>query len=344
MLSSRGLAESVEATVRDRTGKVKGAIYELGVLIEDIRMQAVGGIDTAIELYESSIVPSLMANSATWMDIRKDTEDKLDAIQDLFGKVVLQMPQSTPKLSIRAALGLLSARHRVWQSKILLVLAIWRQEEGSLARQVLEEQFRMGWPGLARVVQDICRQTGLPDATNMNLSLDKVTVKEAIKVHHLQFLKDSMTGQKLECMKRTNMRERRHYTKLRVDECRMAFRLEVFQFECRANMPTRYKRDLRCRACGPGAGQQDKEQDEEQDEEQDKEQDETEEQQQQQDEEWHIEDQDHLEICPGYSELWDRLGPLTEQSRIHYFMRVKLKRLKQQQQQQKNRQQQQHDD
>ena len=190
----------------------------------------------------------------------------------------------------------------------------------------------MGWPGLAREVQDICRQTGLPDATNINLSLDKVTVKEAIKVHHLQFLKDSMTGQKLESMKRTDMRERRHYTKLRVDECRMAFRLEVFQFECRANMPTRYKRDLRCRACGPGAGQQDKEQDE------------TEEQQQQQDEEWHIEDQDHLEICPGYSELWAGLGPLTEQSRIKYFMRVKLKRLKQQQQQQKNRQQQQHDD
>ena len=196
MCLSRGLAESVEATVRDRTGKVKGAIYELGVLIEDIRMQAVGGIDTAIELYESSIVPSMMANSATWMDIRKDTEDKLDAIQDLFGKAVLQMPQSTPKLSIRAALGLLSARHRVWQSKILLVLAIWPQEEGSLARQVLEEQVRMGWPGLAREVQDICRLTGQPDATNMNLSLDKVTVKEAIKVHHLQFLKDSMTGQK----------------------------------------------------------------------------------------------------------------------------------------------------
>ena len=36
VLCSLGLAESVEATVKDRTGKVNAAIYELGVLIEDI--------------------------------------------------------------------------------------------------------------------------------------------------------------------------------------------------------------------------------------------------------------------------------------------------------------------
>ena len=183
-----------QATVRERTGKVKGAIYELGVLIEDIRMQAVGGIETAIELYESSIVPSLIANCETWQEIRKDTEDKLDALQDLFGKVVLQMPSSTPKLSIRAALGLLSMRHRIWQQKILLVLAIWQQEEGSLARQVLEEQVRMDWPGLAREVQEICGQTGLPDVTDKNVILDKASVKDAIKVNHLQYLKDNMTA------------------------------------------------------------------------------------------------------------------------------------------------------
>ena len=321
VLSSEGLAESVQATVRDRTGKVKGAIYELGVLIEDIRMQAVGGMDTAIELYESCIVPSLLANCATWMEIRKETEEKLDAIQDLFGKVLLQMPQSTPKLSIRAALGLLGFRHRVWQEKILLVMAIWQQEEDCLARQVLEEQVRQGWPGLASEVKEICRQVGLPDATDQKTSLDKDAIKDAIKVHHLQSLKDNMTGEKLQIMKRTDMREKRPYTKLRVDECRMAFRLEVFQFDCRANMPTRYKRDLRCRACGPGVGEQEKEQ---------------------QEEEGHIEDQEHLEVCKGYGELWEGLGPSTEQSRIRYFMRVKLKRLKQQQQQQEvSRQQQQ---
>ena len=163
-------------------------------------------------------MPSLVANCATWMDIRKETEEKLDAIQDLFGKVLLQMPQSTPKLSIRAALGLLSMRHRMWQETILLVAAIWQQEEDCLARQVLEEQVRQRWPGLAREVKEICRHVGLPDATDQKTILDKEAIKDTIKVHHLQTLKENMTGQKIQFMKQTDMRQRRPHTKLRVDE------------------------------------------------------------------------------------------------------------------------------
>ena len=74
----------------------------------------------------------------------------------------------------------------------------------------------------------------------------------------------------------------------------------------RANMPAKYGRDLRCRACEPPPGQQ------------------------QEDQEEQVEDQEHLECCSGYAELWDGLGPTTEESRVKYFMRVKMKRLRQQ--------------
>ena len=114
----------------------------------------------------------------------------------------------------------------------------------------------MGWPGLAREVQEICQAVGLSDATASNTRLDKDAVKEAIRSNHLKHLKEEMTSKKLKKMKTTDMRRRRDYTKLSVEECRMAFRLEVYQFECRANMLTRYGRDLRCRACGREAGQQ----------------------------------------------------------------------------------------
>ena len=109
------------------------------------------------------------------------------------------------------------------------------------------------------------------------------------------------------------MRVRKKYTKWKAELCRMAFRLETYQFECRANMPTRYNRDLVCRACSPRQEQ----------EQGDKEQ---EERQQEQCEE----NQEHLEVCTGYAELWSDLGPATEESRVQYFMRVKLKRLKRQ--------------
>jgi hypothetical protein len=82
-----------------------------------------------------------------------------------------------PRLSIRGALGLLGMQWRVWQEKVLLVLAIREQEEGCLAQEVLEEQLGMGWPGLGQEVKEICLNVGLPDATNPKVTIDKEAVK-----------------------------------------------------------------------------------------------------------------------------------------------------------------------
>ena len=219
ILSSLGLSASVRATVRDRTAKVKGSIYELRAVVEDVRMQAAGGFEAAIDLYESCIVPSLMANCSTWVEINKKTEEELDALQDLFGRALLQVPKSTPRLSVRAALGLLGSRWRIWQEKVLLVLALKQQEEGCLAKEVLEEQMRMGWPGLGQEVKEICEKIGLPDATCKTVNIEKEAVKEAILLHHHKHLKQEMTGKKMEMMARTDMRRRREYTKFGVEDC-----------------------------------------------------------------------------------------------------------------------------
>ena len=93
----------------------------------------------------------------------------------------------------------------------------------------------------------------------------------------------------------------------------MAFCLETYQFDCRANMPTRYGRDLRCRACCPQTEGQPDLEDAEQ--------------------EGCIESQEHLEGCKAYADLWQGLGPYSLQSRCRYFMKLKLRRLQQQQQQ-----------
>ena len=223
-------------------------------------MQAVGGFEAALDLFESCIVPSLLANCGTWTQIEKKTVEKLDALQDMYGRVILKVPQSTPKLSIRAALGLPVMAWRIKQEKILLVLAIKEQEDGCLAKEVLKEQVRMEWPGLGQEVKDICKEIGLPDATKEEVVIEKEAVKEAIMMSHVKYLKAEMKGKKLETMANTDMRKRRDYTKYSVEECRMAFRLETFQFECRANMPTLYGRDLRCRACSPQEQSEDQEQ------------------------------------------------------------------------------------
>ena len=128
----------------------------------------------------------------------------------------------------------------------------------------------------------------------------------------MRYLKENMQGEKLKEISQTDMRDRRSYTKLKVEEARMVFRLETFQFDCRANMPTRDRRDLRCRACCPRAGGEPGTGGAVQEED--------------------IENQEHLEGCKGYADLWDGLGPYTPELRCKYFMRVKLRRLQQQKQ------------
>ena len=77
ILSSLGLSASVRATVNDRSSKVKGSIYKL---LE--AAGAAGGFEAAMDMYESCIVPSLLA----WVEINQKTEEELDALQDLFGR------------------------------------------------------------------------------------------------------------------------------------------------------------------------------------------------------------------------------------------------------------------
>ena len=79
----------------------------------------------------------------------------------------------------------------------------------------------------------------------------KEDVKGAIKLHHVQAMELSMKGEKLRILARSDLRVRKEYTQLYVEECRLAFRLDTLKFDCRANMPSRYGRDRRCQACCP---------------------------------------------------------------------------------------------
>jgi hypothetical protein len=115
---------------------------------------------------------------------------------------------------------------------------------------------RMSWPGLSKEVTGICKEIHLPDACTHDV--EKEEIRKAIKYDHLKSLKLDLKGEKLMTMANSDVSSRREYTTWRLEECRMAYRLETKMFLCRANMPTLFKRDLTFRACtqwgGPGDG------------------------------------------------------------------------------------------
>ena len=99
---------------------------------------------------------------------------------------------------------------RVSEQKSLLVQAIKQQEEGGLAREVLEHQLRMGWPGLAMEVSHICKKTRIPDATQEGVSKD--VISKAVRYDHLRSLKLELRGKKLQENANSYVSGRRQYT------------------------------------------------------------------------------------------------------------------------------------
>ena len=81
---------------------------------------------------------------------------------------------------------MVSAEYLVYREKICLVgKLLHRTEPGNYARQVLEEQIRMGWEGITKEARE-----GLPDIAEKDVHREDVTM--AMKYHHLKKVKEKM--------------------------------------------------------------------------------------------------------------------------------------------------------
>ena len=76
--------------------------------------------------------------------------------------------------------------------------------------------------------------------------------QDAIRLHSIMELKENMAGkEKLKEMAHCDLRTPQDYVSQSVEEAKMAFRLQTRLLDCRTNIPTKYRRDLICRACRP---------------------------------------------------------------------------------------------
>ena len=71
VIHSQGLEAGVRATIDSRLGKVRGAMYKSKALMEDFKMQAMGGMEAAWILWDQSILQTLLSGCGSWMGIGK---------------------------------------------------------------------------------------------------------------------------------------------------------------------------------------------------------------------------------------------------------------------------------
>ena len=249
-----GLSASVMATVRDREPKVKAACYEAAAIVEDWRAQCVGGFRSAIDLWEMAVLPSLMYNAGTWVEISKETEEVLENLQLFFMRLVLRVPQGTPKLALRSETGLMSMRLRVYREKCLLVHHIRGLEENAMARMMYEEQRKNSWPGLADEVSRICTILRVEDGNHTSLSKGayRRVVDSACRELDEKEMKEGMAGKtKLERLVNDDCLLKDYMNKKSLKDVRDTFRARTQLVEgIKGNFKNRHRNsDLQCQGC-----------------------------------------------------------------------------------------------
>ena len=119
-----------------------------------------------------------------------------------------------------------------------------------MASEMYEEQVKMGWPGLAKEVKDICKEVGIEDVNKTEVT--KEELKEAIFYHNYKEVKNELSSKgKLEDVKNENFTKVQDYMKNKnIQSARMMFSLRSKMFHCRANHHGSYGPDERgCPAC-----------------------------------------------------------------------------------------------
>ena len=98
-------------------------------------MQAKGGM-MAFELWERAMVPFTV-----WVGITSTEEERLYKIQEFFWRVMLKVPESCPRIALRAENGMMGIKTSDLATQIIII-----EENQRTAKKILEEQWSNQWP------------------------------------------------------------------------------------------------------------------------------------------------------------------------------------------------------
>ena len=151
----------------------------------------VGGMETALLLWEACCIPSLLHGAGTWVDISETTIKKLTQIQFWFLRLALQVGQGAPKASLLWDNQVLFMQLRVWKEQIMLVMHIRNLDETSIANQIYKEQKEKQFPGLALETKIICQNLHIEDCNKTLLNKTKYSqiVTRALHIKNEQMLR-----------------------------------------------------------------------------------------------------------------------------------------------------------
>jgi len=71
-ISAKGLAHGVLLTIKMRKPKVIQSLMETKSVVENCKANLLGGLEAGLNIWEIAILPFLLNNCETWVDINKE--------------------------------------------------------------------------------------------------------------------------------------------------------------------------------------------------------------------------------------------------------------------------------
>ena len=184
MISSDGLADCVLKTVLKRKGQVVSCILETKAVVEYYRSMVVGGITAGLEIWELAILPFLLNNSETWVEINQKTITILDGLQFMFYRYLLATPRSCPIPALLWETGGLLMKNRIAKKKLLFYHHLINLPEDTLAFEVAKTQDTLSYPGLIGECKTLIEEYELPSVSSVTKEQWKKLVNNKISEYN----------------------------------------------------------------------------------------------------------------------------------------------------------------
>ena len=82
-----------------------GPILETRAIIDDCRINTIGGIQSGLDYWEMAYLPSLLNNCQSWTKISDTSIKMLDDLQDSMYRILLKVPKACPKAALCWEMG-----------------------------------------------------------------------------------------------------------------------------------------------------------------------------------------------------------------------------------------------
>ena len=173
-------SESISLTINKRIGLTKKSIFEIKNIMEDCRSKVSGGIRSGLILWESCVIPFILNNCSTWINMKKKNLQRLDKLQNLFLFTLLNV-QHCPIPLMYLDLGILSISFRILKEKLILFHHISCLPEEAISHKIMKIQKVLNFPGLFRDIEPFLIENEILDVCKFSKEEWKRLVQRKIK-------------------------------------------------------------------------------------------------------------------------------------------------------------------